>query len=197
MRNVGCLVMIVIMGVVVWGGWNLFFSGKDDPEASDKPLKSNYDYVELCDPRGPKYFPEAAAYTEPGPHLIEVFSGRNSVRVDPPDGADRYPAVWNPRSEQLNDIQLVACLDVEEGERVGECTFTSPKTETFPLYRGIYNVTLYEAKTGKTVTTASDLKGKTEGGCPSMSFRRSTDNSGFTTPIDPAELRRTLAQHVE
>jgi hypothetical protein len=53
-------------------------------------------------------------------------------------------------------VQLVACAErTDVGGRVGDCEYPGSRPVSFPLYRGTYEVVLYEARTREEVTRIS------------------------------------------
>lgn len=198
------LVLGIVVGVLVgigYGGYVLLFA-KSDPVASDKPAVTVSDLDEVCHSREPKYFPETARYTGDGPQpavIFEAWNGFNAlmVNVPVPDGG-KPSKVWNPDVKKPQDIQLVACLsEPDEGEQVGQCSFTSPDPASYDLYRGIYDVTLYEARTGKQVAEVEGIRGRDEGGCPPLDYLRDGEDPEYRTPIDTEELRSAFAKYVD
>ncbi|MQA62787.1 MAG: hypothetical protein GEU86_15140 [Actinophytocola sp.] len=136
------------------------------PRPAPKPAAETKDLSALCDDE-PRFYSNTAAYTRTGPSPIVVFEpvGPNfhPVFLTETELTKAKPEIWQPDKARPQDVQLVACVSKpDEGEKVGSCTFTS---NTFDLHRGEYEVTVYEARTGKEVAEL-EVRGKDSGGCP-------------------------------
>ena len=164
------------------------------PGPSDPPPRKMADFRELCEPPR-RYFPTAAAHTGGGPHPMRVFQRANGTvqtKLVDADLRQPVPEQWRPRDPR--QVQLVACLDEPaDGPVVGECRFTA---RTIPLHRGLYQVTVYEARTGVRVAEA-ELTGSTEQRCPSVTLWREGESPRVHTSPDLAEYQRVLGRHVD
>ncbi|MEV6909395.1 hypothetical protein [Amycolatopsis sp. NPDC051071] len=191
-RNGGTLALRLIAVAVVaalgFGGYWLFFASK---ASSDVPARVS-DLEPACASPG-KYYPGNDAYTGTGPRPIAVFrtgdAGFTTMEAMDLD----VPAHWNSVQLAARTVQVIACLDEpEDGEYLTECTFES---DTLKPYRGVYDVTLYEAKTGKEIGTER-ISGSSEPQCPSMTFTKHSTDRIHTEP-GTAEYRAVLGKYAD
>jgi hypothetical protein len=100
-------------------------------------------------------YPVAAPYTGKGPHPIAIVHHSGSQDEAGPDMKD-YPVEWRPWWDP-SIIQLIACVDTEDGPTIGTCTYrpvdvftgrTSGPVRNVPLKAVAYHVTVQEAHTG-------------------------------------------------
>ncbi|WP_411146794.1 hypothetical protein [Streptomyces sp. x-80] len=185
--RVTAVVMVAVVGYGVY--WVLF-----EPKANDKALSRVSDFETGCGAGlARKYFPQAADRTGTGPHPIAMFTISES-------GAPRslYPAsgtadYWSGNTLDPHRVQLIACLDTpDEGEFLTDCKFTS---DTIKLYRGVYDVTVYEARTGKKVGS-EQLRGSGKPNCPGLVYLKKGTDSLHTEP-EFADYQAVLRKYVD
>ncbi|QHC23177.1 hypothetical protein [Streptomyces sp. GS7] len=185
--RVTALVMVVAVGYGVY--WVMF-----EPKANDKALSRVSDFETGCgDGMARKYFPQAADHTGAGPHPIAMFSISESgspSQVFPTSGSPDY---WSGNSLDPHRVQLIACLDSpDEGEYLTDCKFT---TDSIKLYRGVYDMTVYEARTGKKVGS-EQLRGSGKPNCPGLVYlKRGTDK--LHTEPEFADYQAVLRKYVD
>lgn len=193
MRRGRIIAIVSIVSVAALGAITYLVWGRGEFTVSD--------FGATCeDPRG---FDEAAAYSESGPHPVHIdYYG---VGAEPHE-----VAVWRP--EDPATVQLVACAtEVGKGDFVERCEFAAEGSGTISyaitLYKGIYDVTLYDARTGD-VVFETQLQGEEFVGSmrspdePCQDFLniaqdeddRESENLGW--PSD-AQLRDALTPYVE
>jgi hypothetical protein len=160
------------------------------------------DYDRMCE--SPRGFPEAAAYQGPSPHPVAIVNGGMSMASDDPEIRTWFPV--DPAA-----VQLVSCVNrVDRGGFVKRCEYTKqnvrngPVVRTIDLYKGIYTVVVYEARSGKKLTE-SRVEGEgfvgnvlKEDADPCQSFLR-TDATGRSEQESrpaPSQLRDVLDPHV-
>ncbi|MFJ7279923.1 hypothetical protein [Kitasatospora sp. NPDC098663] len=103
------------------------------------------------------------------------------------------PDYWSGTHLDPYRVQLIACLgSPDEGEFLTDCKFTS---DTLKLYRGTYEVTVYEARTGKKVGT-EQLLGSAKPSCPSMVYLKK-DVSKLHSEPEFADYQQVLRKYVE
>ncbi|MGG2464539.1 hypothetical protein ACO0M4_33075 [Streptomyces sp. RGM 3693] len=181
------LVMVLAVGYGVY--WVMF-----QPKANDKALSRVSDFETGCgDGIARKYFPQAADHTGAGPHPIAMFTiseSGSSQQVFPTSGTADY---WSGNTLDPHRVQLIACLDSpDEGEFLTDCKFT---TDSIKLYRGVYDVTVYEARTGKEVGS-EQLRGSGKPNCPGMVYlKRGTDK--LHTEPEFADYQAVLRKYVD
>ncbi|MFF2807911.1 hypothetical protein ACFVT2_12075 [Streptomyces sp. NPDC058000] len=187
LRRATALVMVMAVGYGVY--WVMF-----QPKANDKALSRVSDFETGCGAGiARKYFPQAADHTGAGPHPIAMFSiseSGSSRQVFPTSGTADY---WSGNTLDPHRVQLIACLDSpDEGEFLTDCKFT---TDTIKLYRGVYDVTVYEARTGKQVGS-EQLRGSGKPNCPGMVYlKRGTDK--LHTEPEFADYQAVLRKYVD
>lgn len=137
-----------------------------DVALGEKPA-SVADLKRIC--AGGKGFGRAAAYTGPGPHPVlfsdeakTVYSGRNGMVVK---------AAVPP-----HEVQLVACSEgvvrAPGNVFVGDCDYSvhnSDQRYVYHTYQGRKRVTVYEARTARTVASLT-ADGPKRLQCPSQRF---------------------------
>ncbi|SCK09556.1 hypothetical protein [Streptomyces sp. WMMB 322] len=189
-------VILSVIGGLVYGVWLLAFA-KNDPVPARDPIKEVSDLGIMCDRTDPEFYADAAPYRGDAPHPIRVFEdGFHPTSLLWGDGETITPKFLIP--EKPEQVQLIACLsEPDEAEQVGTCSFDEPEVEVFDLYRGVYDVTVYEAKTGKTVAELEGITGEDNNGCPPITSYREGDEPEFHTPIDKDTLRQKLKPYVE
>ncbi|HSZ29506.1 MAG TPA: hypothetical protein VK784_07100, partial [Pseudonocardiaceae bacterium] len=190
----GAVAVAVFLAVVGSAGYWLFGM----PKENDKPLWTRGDLESGCyGSGGRRYFPQNDAYGGSGPHPIAVFVDDNpgspsSLDASLGDEQD-HPDYWNGDRGDPHRVQLIACLDeAEDGQFVTDCRFTSG---TIPQYSRIYDVTVYEARTGRKVGTER-IAGDGKPDCPYMVFTEDKSPRLYTKP-DFTEFRNLLAKYVE
>ncbi|WP_280265976.1 hypothetical protein [Nocardia wallacei] len=163
------------------------------PTASAEVLASDAALGDGC-ARQRTYFTRADAYAGSGPHPVAVFRNDEMGNVDPVDKSK-----WDSqRARQWMGVdaeryQLIVCLgSARDGERLGHCTFQS---RTIPLHRGIYDATVYEARTGAKVGSAQLRGSSRTDGCPY--FVVLPAGASLHTEPDLAEIQRALGKYVD
>ncbi|MEV7027373.1 hypothetical protein [Kitasatospora sp. NPDC093558] len=189
------VVALAMVGAIGYGGYWVVF----EPHRSNRALHSLTDFEDGCGGAfARKYFPQAAEHTGPGPHPVAMFGMRDNGEtdlVDPPSG---YPPAntsdyWSGSRLEPSRVQLIACLDEpDEGEFVTTCQFT---TDSLKLYRGVYSVAVYEARTGKKLGNER-LLGGTKPDCPGMIFLKKSVDKLHTKP-EFADYQQVLKKYVE
>ncbi|MFI9045719.1 hypothetical protein [Streptomyces sp. NPDC053427] len=181
---------VVMVAAVGYGAYWVMF----EPKASDKALSRVSDFESGCgDGMARKYFPQAAAHTGADPHPIAMFtlseSGSPRLAFPASGTADHWSGIkLDPRR-----VQLIACLDSpDEGEFLTDCKFT---TDTIKLYRGVYDVTVYEARTGKEVGSER-LQGTTKPDCPGLVYLKKNTDVLHTEP-EFADYQAVLRKYVD
>ncbi|WEB38340.1 calcium homeostasis modulator protein [Streptomyces yunnanensis] len=181
------LVMVVAVGYGVY--WVMC-----EPKANDKALTRVSDFETGCGAGlARKYFPQAADRTGAGPHPIAMFTISESGSPNPAYPASGTADYWSGNGLDPHRVQLIACLDSpDEGEFLTDCKFT---TDSIKLYRGVYDVTVYEAKTGKKVGS-EQLSGSRKPDCPGMVYlKRGTDK--LHTEPEFADYQAVLRKYVD
>ncbi|TBO61485.1 hypothetical protein EYS09_00830 [Streptomyces kasugaensis] len=185
--RVTAVVMVAVVGYGVY--WVLF-----EPKANDKALGRVSDFETGCGAGlARKYFPQAADRTGAGPHPIAMFtiseSGSPQSLYPTTDTAD----YWSGNRLDPHRVQLIACLDTpDEGEFLTDCKFTS---DTIKLYRGVYDVTVYEARTGKKVGS-EQLRGSGKPNCPGLVYLKKGTDKLHTGP-EFADYQAVLRKYVD
>ncbi|MFF2555360.1 hypothetical protein ACFVUS_30450 [Nocardia sp. NPDC058058] len=141
------------------------------------------------------YYPDMDAYTGSGPHRVTTFLTTDTGRIQPVILEDaKAPPQWGPPEltrPDMHRIQLIACLGkASEGVLIKDCWFDGGKT--LPMYQGIYQANLYEAKTGRKVASER-VVGKREERCPVLVM---TLGKLYSEP-GLSELQQTLGQYVD
>ncbi|MFI9503075.1 hypothetical protein [Nocardia sp. NPDC052566] len=164
------------------------------PKESDKALKSTRDLEPGCAGlMARKYFPQTATYGGPGPHPIAIFVKDDSDFTDPASLGSDHPDHWQGAKLDPARVQLIACLDKPDtGDHLTDCEFNGGK---LPLYRGTYDVTLYEAKTGDKVAEER-ITGVSTPKCPFSALTKGKNPKLHTEP-DFAEYRSVLGKYVD
>jgi hypothetical protein len=164
------------------------------PKASD--ARDVSDLRPACQEGGERrYFPQLDAYTGTGTHPIAIFfferaSGAERAEPDP-----NQPEYWNGLNLNAMRVQLIACLSRSNGADGSILVYCELGRAKIPLYRGRYDVTLYEARTGRVVAT-EHLRGTDDLRCPPPPFDRPTPGALYTKP-DLAEYQSVLGRYVE
>lgn len=185
--RVVALAMVGFLGYGVY--WVIF-----EPKASDKALSRISDLDAGCaSDIARKYFPKTAEHTGAGPHPVAMFTVSESGSSHPASPAAGSPDYWSGTRLDPYRVQLIACLgSPDEGEFLTDCKFTS---DTLKLYRGRYEVTVYEARTGRKVGT-EQLLGSAKPSCPSMVYLKK-DVSKLHTEPEFADYQQVLRKYVE
>ncbi|MFJ3218063.1 hypothetical protein ACIPLC_19325 [Kitasatospora sp. NPDC086801] len=184
------VVALAMVGVLGYGVYWVIF----EPKASDKALSRISDLDAGCAGNvARKYFPKTAAHTGAGPHPVAMFTVSESGSSHPAYPSTGSPDYWSGTHLDPYRVQLIACLDSpDEGEFLTDCTFTS---DTLKLYRGVYEVTVYEARTGKKIGTEK-LLGSTKPSCPGMVYLKK-DVSKLHTEPEFTDYQQVLRKYVE
>ncbi|MYT33206.1 MULTISPECIES: hypothetical protein [unclassified Streptomyces] len=185
--RVTALAMVVAVGYGVY--WVMA-----EPKANAKALSRVSDLETGCgDGMARKYFPQAADHGGAGPHPIAMFgiSESGSPRLAYP--TSETAEYWSGNGLDPHRVQLIACLDSpDEGEFLTDCKFT---TDSVKLYRGVYDVSVYEARTGKKVGS-EQLLGSGKPNCPGMVYlKRGTD--ALHTEPEFADYQAVLRKYVD
>ncbi|GAA2666462.1 hypothetical protein [Streptomyces lunalinharesii] len=181
------LVTVLAVGYGVY--WVMF-----EPKANDKAIHRVSDLEMGCGSGlARKYFPETAEHTGAGPHPVAMFTVSESgspQQVFPTSGTADY---WSGNGLDPHRVQLIACLDSpDEGEFLTDCKFTS---DSIKLYRGVYDVTVYEARTGKKLGS-EHLLGSRQPNCPGLVYlKRGTDQ--LHTQPEFADYQSVLRKYVD
>ncbi|MFD0362777.1 hypothetical protein ACFQZZ_15140 [Nocardia sp. GCM10030253] len=193
--SVGATMAALVVMAALLGG--CLFGADDSASADDRALQNDRDLVGACSsPR--TYFPQADAYTGNAPHPIMAFSTSDTGSVNEvqtlswsSNRPQQWLAVDPPR------YQLVACLGkAEADEFLQNCSFDSG---TVPLHRGRYQVTVFEARTGKEVAREQMRGAGLDGSnrtCPSIVWLNSSRPMLYTEP-DLAEFHSVLGKYVD
>ena len=150
-----------------------------------------------------EYFPEAAAYGgDPGPHIVEIFERQDALRDNSyrsvflfsgPLG-DPIPEYWHG-ADDPKAVQVVACAErVDQAEQVKTCDFDSPEPNV-PMYRAMYEVILYEARTGNEVVRFSVPGNGT--GCPASIVYFDYEDPELFTSLTFEDYRHVLGRYVD
>jgi hypothetical protein len=118
-----------------------------DPSVSYATITDVDTLSKVCDHM---HYPKSPPFAGGAPHPIALSAKK---RLDLPSRL--HETLYEHPSWELKDpaaAQLVACLDlVESGEYVQSCKFDDPKPDSLPLKKGVYQLTLYEVASGRTV----------------------------------------------
>ncbi|MEV6072515.1 hypothetical protein AB0L82_38740 [Nocardia sp. NPDC052001] len=141
------------------------------------------------------YYPAMDAYTGSGPHRVTTYITSDMGSIEPLTLSDaNVPSQWGSPAfthPDMHRIQLIACLgQADEGVLIKDCWFDGGKT--LPMYQGIYQATLYEAKTGRKVASER-VMGKREEGCPVLVM---TLGKLYSEP-GLSELQQSLGKYVD
>ncbi|GAA4526616.1 hypothetical protein [Amycolatopsis samaneae] len=178
------LVAVAVVAAIGYGGYWVLFA----PKAADTPARVS-DLKTGCSSR---YFPQNDAYTGTGPHPIGVFLTDDADFTTIASMGGDVPPPWDDIRLNARQVQVIACLDKpEDGPYLKECAF---KSDTLKLYQGVYDVTVYEAKTGKKLGT-EQIRGSEKPSCPGMTFTKRGASSIHTEP-DTAAYRALLGRYV-
>ncbi|WP_411122447.1 hypothetical protein [Streptomyces sp. x-19] len=165
-----------------------------EPKANDKALSRVSDLDTGCGSGiARKYFPQTAEHTGAGPHPVAMFTISESGSSHPASPTSGTADYWSGNGLDPHRVQLIACLDApDEGEFLTDCKFT---TDTIKLYRGVYDVTVYEARTGKKIGSEK-LLGSRQPNCPGMVYlKRGTDQ--LHTEPEFADYQSVLRKYVD
>jgi hypothetical protein len=156
--------------------------------ASDYPVSKAEDLMRVCDRW---YYPQSPTLAGPAPHPIGVVV---KGRFDMPSRLNK--SFYDYPSFELKEpakAQLVACVDlVEAGQDVRTCKFDDPKPDSLPLKEGVYQLTLYEVATRRTILEKRVIGA---GECPYVTLV-GADRTLFTD-VTERQLYETLRQYVE
>lgn len=134
-------------------------------------------FARMCD--GGKPFGRTADYAGKAPHPVLVFG----------DDVSSYPNYMADPQPEPDTVQLVGCtrlLGTVPGAPVGECNYMGG--HTWETYQGRYRVDIYEARTGRHVTSFN-LDGIPPGDdcLPSILKPRDAPSDTSTFHTDPRE----------
>ncbi|MFD9963059.1 hypothetical protein [Amycolatopsis sp. NPDC058986] len=179
------LIAVAVVAAIGYGGYWVLFA----PKAADTPARVS----ELKTGCSSKYFPQNDAYTGTGPHPIGVFVTDDAGYANIASMGTEVPPQWDDIRLNPRQVQVIACLDKpDDGPYLKDCAFTS---DSLKLYQGMYDVTLYEAKTGKKIGTEK-MRGSEKPSCPSMTLTKRGTTSIHTEP-DSAGYRAVLGKYVD
>lgn len=192
----GVLVLVVgCLGGTGYGAYRLWEAATATEEKpADGPAQSSSDLRAVCNGT---YYPEAPAYSGPGPHPVAVYvdsggaieSLGNPGAAVPPGTTDEIRAAWSAR--EYGRVQIVACAEkVDDGARVKTCTFEGASED---MKKGVYELTVHEVKTRKEVARTR-ITGAAEN-CPGL-YDVGRDPGIFSEP-SPQQLFDALKPHVE
>lgn len=163
-------------------------AGPPEASASDYPVSTTEDLSRVCDRW---YYPQSPKFTGPAPHPIGVSV---KDRLDLPSRLNE--SFYEHPSFDLKEpakAQLVACVDlVEGGKNVRTCKFDDPKPDSLPLKEGVYQLTLYEVATRRTIFQKRVIGA---GDCPYVTLI-GADRTLFTD-VTERQLYETLRQYVD
>lgn len=141
---------------------------------------------------------QAAEYSGEGPHpmLLYIEHSGGLGFIDYPDEGFPDPALASPPSKpDLDTVQLVACAHLDgEGATLAGCSYSG--NTDYETVQGRYRVEVYEANTGREVTSATVLGGMdADKDCKPLvdvpQGKAGRDNVSATPP-ERAEVERTL-----
>ncbi|MFJ9419066.1 hypothetical protein ACIRPT_33650 [Streptomyces sp. NPDC101227] len=184
------LTAVFMVAAVGYGAYWVMF----EPKAGDKALSRVSDFESGCGSgMARKYFPQAADHAGAGPHPIAMFTISESGSPRPAFPASGTADYWSGNKLDPHRVQLIACLDTpDEGEFLTDCKFT---TDTIKLYRGVYDVTVYEARTGKEVGSER-LRGTAKPDCPGFVYLKKGTDELHTEP-EFADYQAVLRKYVD
>lgn len=188
-------VVAVVVGLLVTGcGLIGRVGGQAEPKASDSALRGDSDLADGC-ARHRTSFARADPYAGDGPHPIVVFRTDETGHIEPVSTFRwdvNRPRQW--MGVDAERYQLIVCLgSADDGERLGQCDF---RGSDISLYRGRYDATVYEARTGAKVGSARMRGSGDTGACPGAALVPTHDPKLHTDP-DLAEFQRVLGGHVD
>jgi hypothetical protein len=139
------------------------------------PLSTS-SYAQVCNGAG---LSEAVAYSKsPGVHpliLMNRDSDQSSFNEKTP--SDGFPKSWQISYKNAKDGQLVTCITTAKRELKKKCDFPASKPDqikhVLEMYNTTYDVTLYEAKTGKKIASKSIVAKADE--CPMFHMFKKTE----------------------
>ncbi|GAB2719141.1 hypothetical protein [Nocardia thraciensis] len=185
--------VVVAIGLVAHSGVLGRIGAEPTPIASDVALQDSGDLSDGCAEQR-TYFTRADPYAGAGPHPVVVFRTDEMGNVNPADSSG-----WDlNRARQWMGVdaeryQLIVCLGVaREGERLGQCVF---QNRDIPLHRGLYDASVYEARTGAKVGSVSLRGSSRTDGCPYLVLLPAGSN--LHTEPDLAEIQRALGAYVD
>ncbi|ORA36272.1 hypothetical protein BST13_12030 [Mycobacterium aquaticum] len=157
-------------------------AGDDQRAANAKTAKYESDFETVC---GNGSVSNAAAYAKP--YKIIAFS-----QGDRPDSWDSVtltaPVGYRSSADSLSSINAVACLSRKAGTEVKSmtCEFDSGgDTVKADYYAVEYDIDLYEAKTGKSITSLGSVKGPATS-CPFLATFSKSSPKVYASPDDAA-----------
>ncbi|MEV5609106.1 hypothetical protein [Streptomyces sp. NPDC052225] len=176
------------------------------PSAAAHPAATNmYDLAAYCDKRGPAtLLTGQPAYKGKGPHPVLL-----TTKAPDSVGATRapFPSPGGTQSEPPHDTyhpdpakaQLVACVtNQHKGRLVTTCRYSHNIDNYVRYYRqGQYAVTVYEARTGRRLSTTTVLGDDTYT-CPAQMYFFGAEPLKQTVWLDPdlPAFRKALAPWV-
>lgn len=188
--KLGCALVGIGFLIAVAYGVYWYFT----PRPSDGPVTATYDLDRLCfGAGGQRYFLEADAYGGSPPHPIAMFRngplGLTEVAVAGPG----VPAQWSGHELDPKRTQLVLCMGKpKDGGSLRTCEFSG---DSLALHRGVYDATLYEAKTRREIASGK-LEGSAKESCPGLVAVEQNTAKLFTEP-DYAEIRKVFGEYVD
>ncbi|GAB3433875.1 hypothetical protein [Actinophytocola sediminis] len=141
---------------------------------------------------GERDFGRAAAYEGRGPHPIAVYSDHSYPEYS--DGAVTDAKGW----PLADTVQLVGCVR-QIGKATPDSLVSCPYEGgyTMTVYQGRYQVEIYEARTGRPVSSFT-IDGSTDTDCAAMIYVLPDDHSeqSYDTSPDEASYAKRLASLV-
>ncbi|HEY8454681.1 MAG TPA: hypothetical protein VIL34_03740 [Actinopolymorphaceae bacterium] len=190
---IGLFFVLGVVGSVLWVAVTA-------PRPSDQPVTARPFEVACGWPR--RYFPDAAEYSGPGPHplqvVIEEHAGRQTYYTEyalEPSGSWRaVPSYLNNPDETRHE--LVACLHhTGVGPLVKTCQLRGYATDV-PVHRATYDITVYEAKTGREVGRAM-IEGARLARCPKTPHHAALqDDVRVYTKPDLTQIHNALSHFI-
>lgn len=167
-----------------------YFAFFDD----DRPF-TTYRYRAMCDE--PRSFSQAAPRSDGSPRPVFVTDFWPVADSNPTELNAADLKIWAPT--QPATVQLVACVTrTGQGEYVKRCEYVptddgfgngAPTRQSYPffvdLYKGVYKVTVYEARSGRSLGSA-EIQGD--------SFRPEASKGSASEPCSPRSVVRGLGE---
>ncbi|WP_158717999.1 hypothetical protein [Streptomyces sp. NRRL F-2664] len=134
-----------MLTVAIGLGYTYLYTSADTPQ----PAPSATSLSQICADQ-PRYLPLNPPYDGPGPHPIVIYQqGSTDSKALIPL---RYTAKWKgtPFLQEPQKIELVACARRAYQERTNQ-TCAYEKHRDIPLYRSVYRIEVFEARSAKKV----------------------------------------------
>ncbi|MFD4014497.1 hypothetical protein ACFWRX_24805 [Streptomyces albidoflavus] len=184
--------LAVVAGVTYWA-----VSGDDEPFTVSG-------YKAMC--KKPREYAEAAPHAGSGPRPVYIDGFWPLTDTDAKELNATERRTWSPKEPAK--VQLIACVDhLGQGDFLRSCDYDSllgssgGEPFTLHLYKGKYEVTVYEARSGKplgsTEIQGDAIFGTEDRPCPGTAVKPDNprDNAKEGRPR-PAQLREVLRPYV-